>query len=70
MKKNRGVFGNNPRTAMASIAYSETGSFLSGSIDGFIFYWDGTTCSKVRKTHQGCVMAINCIGGNIYSSGT
>jgi len=71
MSKSRGIFGNNPRSAMSAITFNSTdNSFLSGSIDGFIFTWDGTSCSKVRKTHDGSVMAIHWVDGITYSSGS
>ena len=71
MSKSRGIFGNNPRSAMSTVTFNgASGAFLSGSIDGFIFTWEGISCTKVRKTHDGSVMAINWIDGITYSSGS
>jgi WD40 repeat protein len=71
MTKSRGIFGNHPLSAMSSITYSnDDNCFLSGSIDGFIYYWDEMTCTKVKKTHDGSIMALSWVDGIIYSSGS
>lgn len=69
--KNRGVFGNNPRTAMSTVTFNSADkTFLSGSIDGFVYIWEGVSCTKVMKAHEGSVMAINWVDGLVYSSGS
>lgn len=71
MTKNRGIFGNNPRSAMSAVTYDgNANNFVSGSIDGVLFYWDGVGCSKVRKAHDGSIMALNWVDGVLYSSGS
>lgn len=70
MSKSRGIFGNTPRSAMSSITFStDDNCFISGSVDGNLYFWDGIQCTKVRKTHEGSVMAVNWVDGVIYSSG-
>lgn len=70
IKKNRGIFGSSPRNAMCCVAYAGTQNcFLSGSIDGSIYFWDGISCTKVRPTHEGSVMTIAWSEDVIYSSG-
>jgi WD40 repeat protein len=72
MTKKRGIFGANPNTAMSSITFStDDNCFLSGSIDGSIYYWDeNLSCTKARKTHEGSIMALTWVDGIIYSSGS
>lgn len=69
-KKNRGLFGSTAQ-GMVSITYSsEHKMFISGSmLDGSFYFWEKQKCSKIRRVHDGSVMALTAFGDHIYSSG-
>jgi outer membrane protein assembly factor BamB len=56
---------------MSTVTFSvDDNCFLSGTVDGFIYNWEGVNCTKTRKMHEGGIMAMAWVDGVIYSSGS
>lgn len=71
LKKNKGIFSGNPMDTMITVAYSdEKNCFYSGSAKGLIYEWNGNTCSKSAKVHDGSVRGLQWVNGVLLSSGS
>lgn len=67
----RGVFGAaGEQTSFACSAFDDQGVCYAGGANGLIYVWNGSTCSKTLKFHNGgFVGALRFAEGKIFSGG-
>ncbi len=67
----RGVFGAaGEQTSFACSAFDDQGVCYTGGANGLIYVWNGNTCAKTLKFHNGgFVGALRFAEGKIYSGG-
>jgi len=54
----KGIFGGNKMAAMATVAFGPDGRCYSGSIDGSLYLWNGTSCVKSIQVTSGFINSI------------
>jgi WD40 repeat protein len=58
-------------TAMITVTYDEDSkTFYSGTANGSIYHWQGNSCIKTQKIHEGSVMGLAYASGKLLSSGS
>lgn len=71
LDKKKGIFNGHEMTPMITITYdSDTKSFYSGTANGMIYQWQGNSCTKAAKVHEGAVMGLVYVSGKLLSSGS
>lgn len=71
LDQNRGLFNGNAMTAQIVITFNaETKTFYSGTSTGDIYEWQGNSCIKSAKVHEGSVRGLQWTGGFLLSSGS
>ena len=71
LDKKKGLYNGNPRHSMITAAFNiEQNCFYSGSSKGYIFQWNGNSCTKSAEMHQGSVRGLNWSNGFLLSSGS
>lgn len=71
MEKNKGLFNGNEMTAMITVTYDDQAKlFYSGTANGSIYVWQGASCIKTHKLHEGSVMGLAYASGKLLSSGS
>lgn len=56
---------------MITVTYdSDAKVFCSGTSNGNIYYWAGSSCIKTQKIHEGAVMGLAFASGKLLSSGS
>ena len=71
LDKKRGLFGSNPRTSMITMTYDEENNcFLSGTSKGTVYTWQGNSCTRYKKLHEGTVKGLQWANGFLLSSGS
>ena len=65
MEKRKGIFNGNEMATMITVTYDfDAKIFYSGTSNGKVYHWAGTSCIKSQKLHLGAVM------GLVYASGS
>lgn len=58
-------------SAMVTVTYDTDGQvFYSGTATGNIYAWQGASCIKAFKLHEGSVMGLAYASGKLLSSGS
>ncbi len=58
-------------TAMITVTYdTDAKLFYSGTATGHVYTWQGATCIKAYKLHEGSVMGLAYASGKLLSSGS
>lgn len=71
MDKKKGIFNGNEMTAMITITYDyDEKLFYSGTANGCVYVWQGNSCIKTHKLHEGSVMGLAYASGKLLSSGS
>lgn len=71
MEKSKGIFNGNEMAAMITVTYDDEAKiFYSGTSSGNIYAWQGNTCIKAIKVHDGAVMGLAYASGKLLSSGS
>jgi hypothetical protein len=56
---------------MVTITYDYVNKcFYSGTAQGYLYQWEGNTCNKAIRMHDGAVMGLAFADGKLLSSGS
>lgn len=56
--------------AMVTVTYdNDAKMFYSGTANGNVYCWQGASCVKTHKLHEGAVMGLAYASGKLLSSG-
>jgi hypothetical protein len=56
---------------MITVTYDDEAKlFYSGTSNGQIYSWQGNSCVKVQKLHEGAIMGLTYASGKLLSSGS
>lgn len=69
LSSKKGVFGSNKMCAMATVAFDKDGRCFSGSSEGSVYVWNGTSCMKSVSVTTGLINSICVTDGKILVGG-
>ena len=71
LDEKKGLFNGNEMCPMITVTYDyDAKKFYSGTSKGEVYVWEGNSCVKTEKLHEGSVMGLAYASGKLITSGS